>query len=411
MKKQSIILFIVLSTVLSSQTWTNYDLKDLGIYDRQLNDLDIDSKQNIWFASISGLLKFDGFNWTVYDTLNSDITSNELYSVGIDRNDIIWCGLSEVDGVSVFDGENWIAYNVNNSSFDAFQVYDITFDKNNIAWIGTAEFLWRFENNSWSRIRHVFENNNNEVFEIELDRNNDIWFTTSYYGMFKYSNGNLDNYAHINPYYYDGLAIDSANNVWVFNNQNSLMHLNTISKEWVVRDTTETPISSGFNIPHTIIVDKFNNLWITEKSNLHHFNPETELWETYTAPDSLYNPSGHSSFTDFKLDANGNFWFITAGAGVFKLSDVITDVKEEQIFKNISIYPNPTNTLLTYETNNITSIVQQSIVDLSGKVIINNNTYLTTSNTINVSKLQSGVYFLQLTDMNDVKYSKKFVVE
>ncbi|MCB0701404.1 MAG: T9SS type A sorting domain-containing protein [Candidatus Kapaibacterium sp.] len=48
---------------------------------------------------------------------------------------------------------------------------------------------------------------------------------------------------------------------------------------------------------------------------------------------------------------------------------------------------------------------------MSGKVIINNNTDLTTSNTINVSTLQSGVYFLELTDTKGVKYSKKFVVE
>ncbi|PKL79131.1 MAG: hypothetical protein CVV25_09265, partial [Ignavibacteriae bacterium HGW-Ignavibacteriae-4] len=47
----------------------------------------------------------------------------------------------------------------------------------------------------------------------------------------------------------------------------------------------------------------------------------------------------------------------------------------------------------------------------SGKVLIDKRLDNTISKSIDVSKLQSGIYFLQLTDMKGVKYSKKFVVE
>ena len=418
MKNIIIILFLIGPTFnLTSQEWTNYDLKDLNLYTQQLYDLDIDSKGNLWLASLSGLLKYDGQNWTVFDTINSDLPQNNLFSVEVDNEDKIWMGYQggSIDGLAIYDGQSWKDYNnKNNSNYSLNTIRDIMFDKNNNPWFAVRNFVWTFQNGDWTQIKYNNKEENtrySEVNEVEVDKNNDIWFTTSYEGLYKYSNGKLSNYTHINPYYYEGLAIDSNNNVWFINNQNSLLNYNTETMQWKVRDTNETPISSGFIGNQSIIVDRNNTLWIAERQSLHNFNPATEEWITYNPPQNTLD-STVGYFSDMKLDANGDFWLITwSSDGVFKLSGAITDVKDDQILNNISIYPNPTKALLTYETNNITSIIQQSIVDLSGKVIINNRINNTLSNSIDVSKLQSGVYFLQLTDMKGVKYSKKFVVE
>ncbi len=414
MKTLLFFIFLFLSSILSSQTWTNYNLKDLNLYTEQLYDLDIDSEQNIWFASLSGLLKYDGTNWTVYDTLNSDLPENQLYSVEVDNEDNIWIGYGSDGpsrGLAIFDGQDWIEYNEKNSKFDAYTIRDIIFDKNNTPWFATGDYIWTHQNNDWIQYKHIQSNDYTEVSEIEIDKNNNICFLSSRKGVFIYSDGLFRSYSKVNPFYYNGLAVDSNNNIWVVNNQNSLMYLNTMLKEWIVRDTTETPISAGFNIPHTIIVDRYNTLWIAERRNLHNFNPETDIWKSYTAPESLFEPNTGTGFTDFKLDKSNNFWFITSSSGVFKLSDLITDVEVEPNINGISIYPNPASSLLSYETNNITSIIQQSIVDLSGKEVINDKIANAMRNSIDVSKLQIGIYFLQLTDTKGVKYSKKFVVE
>ena len=149
MKKLSITLFLILSTIVSSQTWTNYKLQELNLYSNGLYDLEIDSQQNIWFASLSGLLKYDGTNWTVYDTLSSEIASNELSSVSVDQNGKIWCGLGENKGISILDGNIWTTYNRSNSDFDPYTVRDIVFDNNNNPWFGTDIFLWTYQNNKW----------------------------------------------------------------------------------------------------------------------------------------------------------------------------------------------------------------------------------------------------------------------
>ena len=45
---------------------------------------------------LSGLAKFDGTNWTVYDTTNSGLPDNAVVSLAIDGSDI-WIGTIEVD--------------------------------------------------------------------------------------------------------------------------------------------------------------------------------------------------------------------------------------------------------------------------------------------------------------------------
>jgi ligand-binding sensor domain-containing protein len=413
MKKLSIILFLFLSSILSSQTWTNNNLKELNLYSKALYDLDIDSKQNIWVASLSGLLKYDGTSWTVYDTSNSDLPHNELFAVGVGKEDNVWVGHTVNYGVSIYDGTNWTNYNKNNSIFDPYEVRDIVFDKNNNPWFGSWKYIWTLENDKWKNIRHREEDDNiiSRINEIVVDKNNDIWFTTSYDGIYSYKFGKLNNYKFEKAYFYEGLSIDSNNNIWFFNSEEILVNLYNETKKYIFIDTNTSSLNTNHSLHRKSLVDKQNKIWIIEERSLHGYNPETKLWKTYTAHDSLYSTEEKFSFTDFKLDENGNFWFITAGAGVFKLSDVITDIEVEPNINGISIYPNPASSLLFYETNNITSIIQQSIIDLSGKEVIKDNIDNAMRNSIDVSKLQPGIYFLQLTDMKGVKYSKKFVIE
>lgn len=123
MKKLSIILFLFLSTIVSSQTWINYDLKELNIEYIDLYDLDLDSRGNLCLASLRGLIKFDGQNRTIFDSSNSDLPQNNLYSVEIDKEYNIWIGYDS-DGnsysLAIFNGRDWKDYNHNNSIFDAY---------------------------------------------------------------------------------------------------------------------------------------------------------------------------------------------------------------------------------------------------------------------------------------------------
>lgn len=72
----------------------------------------------------------------------------------------------------------------------------------------------------------------------------------------------------------------------------------------------------------------------------------------------------------------------------------------------LNIFPNPTSGILNFDTNNWDEISTISIIDVTGKVI--NVKYDVNQKSIDVSNLQSGVYFVKF-ESNDKSVTKKFI--
>ncbi len=60
-----------------------------------------------------GVSKFDGTNWTRYDTTDG-LADNYICAIAIDALGNKWFGTNK-GGVSKFDGTNWTNYTQNNS--------------------------------------------------------------------------------------------------------------------------------------------------------------------------------------------------------------------------------------------------------------------------------------------------------
>jgi hypothetical protein len=70
------------------------------------------------------------------------------------------------------------------------------------------------------------------------------------------------------------------------------------------------------------------------------------------------------------------------------------------------VYPNPANNILNY-TNPSNIVVQSAIItDVSGKIVANYNSSI--SDSIDVSNLQSGVYFIKFVS-EEKTIIRKFV--
>ncbi len=97
----------------------------------------VDGSDNKWFGTLNGVSKFDGTNWTTYNTSNSGLASNDVYSVIVDGSDNKWLG-SFGSGVSKFDGTNWTTYNTINSGLPDDFVYAIAIDGSGNKWFATS---------------------------------------------------------------------------------------------------------------------------------------------------------------------------------------------------------------------------------------------------------------------------------
>jgi ligand-binding sensor domain-containing protein len=93
----------------------------------------------MWVATrFTGLSKFNGSTWTCFNTSNSNIPSDQVYSLEADPNGGVWVGFPLV-GVSKFDGVNtWTTYDTGNSPMPNDDVYSLKYNTaTNSIWIGT----------------------------------------------------------------------------------------------------------------------------------------------------------------------------------------------------------------------------------------------------------------------------------
>jgi len=71
-----------------------------GLPSEQISALAIDPQGNTWIGSIGCLTKFDGTNWSVYDTDTSQLPENIVTSLSIDSEGTVWIGTDGGGAVS-----------------------------------------------------------------------------------------------------------------------------------------------------------------------------------------------------------------------------------------------------------------------------------------------------------------------
>ncbi len=71
---------------------------------------------------------------------------------------------------------------------------------------------------------------------------------------------------------------------------------------------------------------------------------------------------------------------------------------------NVEIFPNPTSGILQMNVRDEKNPVRIEIVDVSGKLIFQNDNY-ELKNAIDLSNYSAGIYFIRITDFSKTKYS------
>ena len=108
----------------------------VGVSDGQGGE-DRDADQNIWVGTHSGLAKFNGVSWIVYDEDNSGLSGNWVDALAVDTQGNVWTGSGLGDGVSKFDGTSWTVYKEDDSDLPIDWINVIAGDAFGTVWIGT----------------------------------------------------------------------------------------------------------------------------------------------------------------------------------------------------------------------------------------------------------------------------------
>ena len=335
--KKSIILLLALADLLicHAQTpqWVVYNTSNSELTSNFISAIAIENN-NKWIGTghefMSGALNggglsmFDNCSWTVYQNPNAELSNNDftIWSIAIDEDNIKWIGTNEfspdAEGLVSFDDENWLNYNTQNSDIPDYIVREVQIDIFNNIWVGTySGGLAKFDGDIWT----IYNTTNsdlpsNMINSIFTEANGDLWV------------GTVNGLAH-----FDGL-------IWtIFNTDNSGLPSNNIrviskdlfglwfgttnglvkyhAPDWTVYNTDNSELPSNFI--NDIKIESSVVKWIATWEGLVRFMSTSTTVYNYNNSDLPTN-----YINTIAIDDYGNKWIGTHnGLVVFNSQGVI----------------------------------------------------------------------------------------
>ncbi|MEZ5083384.1 MAG: two-component regulator propeller domain-containing protein [Bacteroidales bacterium] len=188
-------------------TWITYNTSNSGLPSNQFLTMDVDQNGTVWVGTIFGLTKFDGTNWIHYNTENSGLPLIHVLELSIDVNGTLWIGSH--DGfsgwydnyaLSKFDGTNWTTYDSGNSGFPDREVTAITTEEDGLVWFGNYhEGNWgpgygqltKFDETYWTHYDSVNSGlPDNQINAIAIESNGSKWIGTENGGLAEFDGTN-----------------------------------------------------------------------------------------------------------------------------------------------------------------------------------------------------------------------------
>lgn len=210
-------------------SWTKYDATDLPQLEKAVRHAASDQQGIMWFTVFdSGLLRFDGTTWSVFDMGNSDIPSNRIFNLFMDGSNTLWMSYIHESvpggGVARFDGTSWTTWDHTNAPIDpdvpciwAMGIH------NDSLWVGGCHGFVRMDlaTETWEEdFAEVPCDGPQALFN---DGQGNMWI--GYYGALgppnchiitRYDGSTWTNYAPWGPDNWvraDGFAVDTAGNI------------------------------------------------------------------------------------------------------------------------------------------------------------------------------------------------------
>lgn len=316
-------------------TWQLFTTSNSALTGNAITNVHIDKKRNKWLSVYNsnnnnggGLIKVDTSNvWTVYTTQNSNIPSNNIFTISTDSTDTnlpVWIGTD--NGLAKLSGSAWTIYNTDNTQGGLLsnQVYSLAL-QGNIKWIGTEKLMLKYSGTTWTSLSFLnsglADNRVNAIISDKINGLTTRWIATSA-GLSKFDGTNWTVYNMANSSLpsniITSLCTDQQNQLWIGtkayqNVGGGLAVYNYLTNEWIIYTTINSNLPSN-NIS-SIICDKQNNTWIgTQGAGI--------LCITSTNDWIIYNENNSeicsNNIQAMKIDSDNHIWIATDyGVSVF----------------------------------------------------------------------------------------------
>jgi ligand-binding sensor domain-containing protein len=337
-----------------------------------------DNSGNLWFATNSGVTKYDGKKWYTY--VESDgAPTYYIRKLTVDKlTNNIWC-ISNGNGPYVFHDNKWQKHQFTGFTTPYYYIQDILFDSKNNIWLYSNQYtqkgIWQFDGISWKRNSSengLFTDQVNVIFE---DSKQNIWFG---------ANNGISVYNGSTFKHYQGIMNNGLLNIRVMD-----IDEDSFGNIWVgCYDSDEGGVAKfdGFNwegysqnfhslFVNALLIDSEGILWIGSSAYSSSNISITTLNKSILGYHNL-NKNGLTTncINDIFEDKSKNIWLCTdKGVYMAKLANVDIQLPDAlSDFEKAISYPNPFSekTTIEYQLKN-QSDVSLEVFDIMGKLVRN----------------------------------------
>ena len=265
---------------------------------------------------------------------NDGLSHNNVYSILQDHKGFMWFGT--IDGLNRFDGYRFTVYRndpADTASLSNNHISAIKEDRQGNLWIAT----WGGGLNRWDRRRNTFvcyrnrpaddrSLSNNFISSLLIDSDGNVWVATENglnrlnpkTGQFTQFWPDKANPAAINDNEATALLEDTQHRIWVGTKRGGLNRFDRRTQTFhhFSRDITRAGSISSNSVT-TLLEDLRHRFWVgTRGGGLNRFDPETGLFSRYAALTEGSNHGAAASISALGQDRSGHVWVGTENAGV-----------------------------------------------------------------------------------------------
>jgi ligand-binding sensor domain-containing protein len=305
---------------------------DQGLSNGRVISIEQDDFGIIWFGTVNGLNRYDGYDLINYFHIENDSTSlpdNRIEEIFCDSRGDLWIGTTGGLCKYNYGLNNFIQFQHDSLTVSIDGVNDITEDKTGGLWMATSSGLIYF-NPANDNIK-VYSNDpndpaslpNDNLTNVLIDSDGKIWTTMYREGIavLDPTDGNLSNYVNdpfdstsLNDNRIETMYLDSNGEIWLGAYDNGLNRFDEQSNSFLRYYPDRTITGSGRI--RAIFEDNSNNFWIGTQTGLFSFNRASGKFYRYAYADHPFSTLSHNSIQCALIDNQEGLWLGTFAGGV-----------------------------------------------------------------------------------------------